>query len=225
MNVSLVGVTLIKEFEGFPHNGRPYKDMVGVWTIGYGHTKGVGPNSRPLTEQQASELLRRDLNAEYAPSVSALQLELGQHQFDALVSFAYNCGPGAISSKTHVGQALRSKQWQAAADALLQWNKAGGVAVAGLTRRRNAERALFLKQEDPLEGYTDSERSWIREYDRLARQRKTVARRRVLREAMTAQRKRIWRSAQPASKGGDGHGWEHRHRRARYASLRARTVS
>jgi lysozyme len=223
MNVGDAGVTLIKEFEGFPYNGRPYRDMVGVWTIGYGHTKGVGPTSPPLTEPQASELLRQELDAAYAPPVNALPVELGQHQFDALVSFVYNCGPGAIAPTTHVGQALRAKEFGAAADALLQWNKAGGKPVPGLTRRRTAERALFLEDDDPLEGYTESERSWIREYDRLVREKQDIDRRRELREAMTAQRKRIWRSAQPADKGGDGQGWEYAHRRARYASLRART--
>lgn len=223
MNVSAAGVTLIKEFEGFPFGGRPYRDMVGVWTIGYGHTEGVGPHSAVLTEHQASELLRHDLDKRYAPPVSALGLPLNQHQFDALVSFVYNCGPGAISSGTHVGQALRNRKWKTAADALLEWNKAGGATVPGLTRRRTAERAMFLDDEDPLEGYTDSERSWIREYDRLVRQEQNVERRRALRDAMTAQRKRIWRSAQPMSNGGDGHGWDYAHRRARYASLLART--
>lgn len=223
MKTSEAGVALIKQFEGFPYNGRPYQDMVKVWTIGYGHTEGVGPHSKPITIQQASELLRRDLDKKYAPAVSALQLPLGQHQFDALVSFIYNCGPGAISADTHVGRALRAKQWQAAADALLMWNKAGGKPVEGLTRRRKAERALFLEDDDPLEGCTDSEKSWIREYDRLRRQDKDVDRCQELKAQMLAQRKRIWRAAQSADKGGDGQGWDHAHRRARYASLLART--
>jgi hypothetical protein len=113
--------------------------------------------------------------------------------------------------------------WAAAAGALLAWNKAGGVAVAGLTRRRNAERALFLSVDDPLEGYTDAEKRWIREYDGLVRTQQNPERRRALRRAMADQRKKIWRNAQPASKGGDGHGWEYGSRRARYASLLART--
>jgi lysozyme len=223
MKTSEAGVALIKEFEGFPYNGRPYQDIVKVWTIGYGHTEGVGPSTKPVTVQQASDLLQEDLDKKYAPAVNALQLPLGQHQFDALVSFVYNCGPGAISAGTGVGKALRTKQWQAAADGLLQWNKAGGSPVEGLTRRRKAERALFLDDDDPLEGYTDSERSWIREYDRLRRQDKDIDRRRELRAVMRAQRKRIWRLAQPKKKGGDGQGWDHGCRRARYASLLART--
>lgn len=223
MKVSPAGVTLIKEFEGFPRGGRPYKDMVGVWTIGYGHTEGVGPGSPRLSEAQASELLRRDLDKKYGPAVNQLNVKLSQHRFDALVSFVYNCGPGAISTSTRIGRALRREDWAGAADALLQWNKAGGAPVAGLTRRRKAERALFLDDDDPLEGYTDSERAWIREYDRLVRRDADPDRRRALREAMIAQRKRIWRAAQPNDKGGDGKGWEHGHRRARYRSLKSRT--
>lgn len=223
MNVGAAGVALIKEFEGFPHGGRPYQDLVGVWTIGYGHTEGVGPDSRPISEPEASELLRRDLDRRYAPPVSALGLPLTQHQFDALVSFVYNVGPGGVAATTKVGRALRAHDWQAAADLLLEWDKAGGRRVEGLTRRRRAERAMFLIEDDPLDGYTAAEKRWIREYDRLLRENQNLARRRSLRAAMTKQRKRIWRVAQPRADGGDGHGWNHQHRRARYASLLART--
>lgn len=223
MKVSAAGVTLIKEFEGFPHGGRPYQDLVSVWTIGYGHTEGVRPDSPPLTEPQASELLRKDLDEKYAPPVVSLGLPLRQHQFDALVSFVYNCGPGAISQEMKIGRALRARDWTAAGDALLAWDKAGGSAVAGLTRRRCAERAMFLTVEDALEGYSDAERAWIREYDSLAREQRDPERRRALRDRMTLQRKTIWRAAQPADAGGDGQGWEHAHRRARFASLAART--
>jgi lysozyme len=223
MKVSAAGVTLIKEFEGFPHGGRPYRDMGGVWTIGYGHTEGVGAGSKPLTQRQASELLRRDLDTRYAVAVNALQLPLNQHQFDALASFVFNCGAGAISASMKIGRELRARHWAAAADALLAWNKVNGVPAAGLTRRRKAERAMFLAADDSLEGYPDDERRWIREYDRLRRQNEDPERRRSLRRAMAEQRRKIWRSAQPKAGGGDGGGWEANHRRARYASLLART--
>lgn len=223
MKVSDAGVALIKEFEGFPHSGRPYRDMVGIWTIGYGHTQGVSARSTRLTMRQASDLLHRDLDGHYAPAVNALRLPLNQHQFDALVSFVFNCGAGAISAQRTIGRALRARDWAAAGDALLAWNKAGGVPVAGLTRRRKAERAMFLAADNPLDGYTDDEQRWIREYDRLARKNEGRDRRRSLRRAMAEQRRKIWHSAQPAATGGDGHGWESNHRRARYASLLART--
>ena len=69
MNTAAAGIALIKEFEGFPFGGRPYRDPVGVWTIGYGHTEGVGPHSPRLTEREASELLERDLGQLYEPHV------------------------------------------------------------------------------------------------------------------------------------------------------------
>jgi lysozyme len=223
MKVGPAGVTLIKEFEGFPYGGRPYKDMVGVWTIGYGHTEGVHANSRRLTQAQAAELLRQDLDRHYAPPVASIGASLAQHQFDALVSFVYNCGPGAIGPTMTVGRALRCGDWHGAADGLLLWDRAAGRPVAGLTRRRRAERALFLAADDKLEGYSVNERAWIREYDSLVRANKHPERRRALQAAMAEQRQKIWRAARPKAKGGDGHGWEFGHRRARYASLQART--
>jgi len=223
MKISPAGVNLIKEFEGFPAGGRPYQDIVGVWTIGYGHTEGVGPRSPQLTEAQASALLGNDLDRKYGPCVNDLQLPLKQHQFDALVSFVYNVGPGGVAASTQVGQALRARQWQAAGDALLAWDKAGGVAVAGLTRRRQAERAMFLSAADRLAGYPADERGWIREYDGLRRAGTDQARRNELCTLMIARRKKIWRVSQPKASGGDGHGWNANERRARYASLLART--
>jgi hypothetical protein len=83
--------------------------------------------------------------------------------------------------------------------------------------------ALARKLSDPLSNYTPNERRTIREYDALKRQRRDREQRSRLRHVMTAQRKRIWREAQPKSSGGDGRGWDHAHRRARYESLLART--
>ena len=141
-------IALIKEFEGFPFGGRPYFGKLGgVWTIGYGHTEGVGPHSPRLTERQASELLERDLEKRYEGAVEALPTAhlLNQNQFDALVVFVYNVGGGALAADTGIGKALRARQWHRAADEMLRWDRAQGMAVvAGLTRRRRAERELFL---------------------------------------------------------------------------------
>jgi lysozyme len=141
------GVRLIKSFEGFTDNGRPYLDTIAqppVWTIGYGHIEGVTGRSARLSEPQAAALLQKDLDRKYAPYIAKLGLPLNQDQFDALVSFVYNVGPGGVASSTQVGKALREHRWRNAADHLLDWDKAGGHAVAGLTRRRKAERTLFL---------------------------------------------------------------------------------
>ena len=171
MNIGPKGIALIKEFEGFPFGGRPYRDPVGVWTIGYGHTEGVGPHSPRLTERQASELLERDLGQRYEPHVERLPIarHLNQNQFDALVCSSTSFGPGAIASDTGIGRALRAQQWRRAADEMLRWNQAGGQVFAGLTRRRRAERELFLTPttERPYALMTRRERGWCREYDRL----------------------------------------------------------
>lgn len=224
MNVSERGASFVKRFEGFGGNppGSPYRDAVGVWTIGYGHTKGVGPNSPRLTEPQAAALLRRDLDQHYGSAVRALRIPLNQNQFDALTSFVYNVGPGGIDASTRVGQALRRRQYDAAADALLAWDKAGGRRLLGLTRRRQAERALFLepvRERGPAAWLTPKELAWIRAYDRST----SDSKRAQLRLLLTQQRKRIWRLAQPREHGGDGRGWAYGHRRLRYNSLLART--
>jgi GH24 family phage-related lysozyme (muramidase) len=224
MKVSARGTELVKSFEGFGGHppGSPYRDPVGVWTIGYGHIEGVGPGSRRLTEPEAAALLRRDLDAKYAPAVRNLGLPLNQNQFDALVSFVYNVGPGGVSASTQVGRALRAKNWRAAGDALLAWDKAGGRTLPGLTRRRHAERALFLEpavEDGPAAWLTPAELRWIREFDRGP----SAERRRVLRTVMRQQRKRIWRAAQTADRGGDGRGWKHANRHDRYRSLLARS--
>jgi lysozyme len=137
------GVEFIAGFEGFvPH---PYRDAVGVWTIGFGHTAGVSSRSKNLTRHEALALLERDLNRTYSPPVRRLSMPLTQDSFDALVSVVYNLGPGVIGRGHTLGDALAHHDFHGAADAILLYDKAGGHALAGLTRRRHAERALFLK--------------------------------------------------------------------------------
>ena len=222
MNLSTAGAHLIEQFEGF--SDKPYRDPVGVWTIGFGSTKGVGPGSPHVTRAQAEARLMREVDAEYGAAINALGLPLNQNQFDALVSFVYNVGPGGVAPSTGVGRALRARDWNAAADRLLQWDKAGGRRLLGLTRRRQAERALFLRtpRTDPLAGYRDDEIRWIREWDKLRRgpataTAATAKRLAVLRAVMTKRRKAIWRVAQKPG------GWDKAHRRARYRSLDTRT--
>ena len=89
--------------------------------------------------------MRREIDATYGKAVNDLPVDLTQNQHDALVSFVYNLGPGAISTNTGIGRALRAKKWELASNEMLRWDKAGGHSLAGLTRRRRAERALFLK--------------------------------------------------------------------------------
>lgn len=191
MKLSTTGAQLIEQFEGFvPH---PYRDAVGVWTIGYGSTKGVGPSTPRVTRAQAEARLMREVDATYGAAINALRLPLNQNQFDALVSFVYNVGPGGVSSSTGVGRALRAKRWTDAANALLAWDKVGGRTLTGLSRRRRAERALFLKT-DRWEGYPADERRWITEYDQLLSANKGKVRRRVLRITMRKRARAIRRT-------------------------------
>ncbi len=218
MRLSQPGVDLIKSFEGF--RSCPYRDAVGVWTIGYGSTKGVGPNTKCVSRNQAENRLRSEVDATYGAAVDKIA-GLNQNQHDALTSFVYNVGVGGIGPGTGIGKALRAKRWNQAANELLKWDKAGGRALPGLTRRRKAERELFLRPgatSSSLPGYTDGERRWIKEYDDLKRHNKDKDRRRVLRRVMTQQRKAIWHAAES-----EKDGWDKNNRRARYQSLKART--
>ncbi|MBK0015169.1 MULTISPECIES: lysozyme [Kosakonia] len=145
MRISDKGISLIKQFEGLRLTA--YQDSVGVWTIGYGWTQPV--DGKPIRagmtikEETAERLLRTGLVG-YESDVSKLvKVKLTQGQFDALVSFAYNLGARALSTSTLL-QKLNAGDNASAADEFPRWNKAGGKALPGLTRRREAERALFL---------------------------------------------------------------------------------
>lgn len=135
---------LIAGFEGF--RSAPYQDAVGVWTIGYGSTSGVNRHTPPVTREQALARMRREIQERYEPPVLALPVSraLSQGQHDALVSAVYNLGPGVLGQERTLGRLLRQGNMKAAADALLLYDKAGGRTLPGLTRRRKAERALFL---------------------------------------------------------------------------------
>lgn len=226
VDISEAGLALIREFEGFPNHGKPYRDPVGIWTRGYGRTEGITAHSPAISEPAAVKELADLVRNRYLPTIAALPVKLNQNQIDALASFVYNVGVGGISPRTGVGRALRAHDWQAAADRLLDWDKAGGAVLPGLARRRAAERELFLKPvhaPGPLAGYPADERRWIREYDGLSkvlhstqRQPGDVARRDALRRVMTKRRKRIWLAATAS-------GWSKHKRRARYHSLDVRT--
>jgi lysozyme len=215
MKFSDRGAAVIQEFEGF--SAKPYRDTNGVWTIGYGTQHGVTEKSKPITSVQAHEILRDECDERFGPVINRLKLPLTQCQFDALVCIAYNVGPGILDSDTTLGNLLRQREWIKAADAFLLYDKAEWkgemTRLGGLTRRRAAERKLFLNARSP---YTVQESAWIREYDILLSGMTEPRRRRVLQEKMTAQRKRIWRKAQIF-------GWNREGRHRRYNSLLART--
>ena len=142
MKTSTVGINLIKEFEGCGLTA--YKCPAGVWTIGYGHTKDVKQGMK-ITKEQATNLLTEDLKTYENYVNKYVTVSLNQNQFDALVSFTFNCGGGALKTSALLRK-LNKGDYEGAANELLRWNKANGKVLAGLTRRRKAERELFLKQ-------------------------------------------------------------------------------
>ena len=147
MHISPSGIDLICNFEG--KRLTAYDDGVGVWTIGFGTT--VYPNGIKVmkgdtcTEAQAKTYMVHDLKKFEATVNKAVTVQLNQNQFDALVSLAYNIGTNAFSKSTLLKK-LNAKDYQGAADQFLRWNKGGGKVMKGLVRRREAERALFLKK-------------------------------------------------------------------------------
>lgn len=135
MRTSDEGIKLIQKFEGCRLES--YKDPVGVWTIGYGHTSGVKPGMR-ITAEAATGLLKQDLvKAELAVQKYDSKYHWTQNEFDALVSFAYNIG--SINQLTDRGK--RTKEQISAK--IPEYRKAGGKVLEGLVRRRNAEKELF----------------------------------------------------------------------------------
>lgn len=138
--ISSRGLDLIKESEGLKLTA--YKCPAGVWTIGYGST---GPHVKvglTITEEQAEELLRKDVKR-FEDGVSAIVGPCTQGQFDALVSFSFNLGLGALMSSTLLKR-HKAKDYQRAGDEFLRWVNAGGRKLPGLVKRRAAERALYL---------------------------------------------------------------------------------
>ncbi|MCG6540156.1 lysozyme [Pseudomonas sp. KSR10] len=139
MHVSQRGLDLIKEFEGLRLSA--YLCPAGILTIGYGTTAGV-KEGQTITKKRAEELLREDVTRFEQQVSRMVNVPLTQGQFDALVSFTYNLGAANLSNST----LLRLLNAGLYADAALQfprWNKAGGLVMAGLSRRRAAEQKLF----------------------------------------------------------------------------------
>lgn len=141
MSISEKGVELIAKYEGCKLTA--YKCPAGVWTIGYGHTMGVKQGDTLPSDQAAKALLKEDLK-KYGDYVNnfrkkgIISFPLNQNQFDALTSFTYNCGNGSLQ------KLVSGRDAATIADKLLLYNKGGGKVLAGLTKRRQEERELFL---------------------------------------------------------------------------------
>lgn len=147
MQINKEALDLIKKFEGF--EPKAYKDPVGIWTIGYGTTAragvGIDPKSgMTITEKEATYYLEKAVS-KFATQIKPLiKKPINDNEFGAFVSLAYNIGPSAFANSTALKR-FNLGDKQGAADAMLWFNKAGGKVLRGLERRREAERALFLK--------------------------------------------------------------------------------
>lgn len=209
------GLEAIARFEGLRLSA--YRDAGGVPTIGYGHTGGV-QMGQTITRARALALLRQDAQTAVEGVRQAVRRDISQGQFDALVSFAFNVGVGAMRGSTLIRKLNAGDRTGAAAE-FLKWTRAGGRVLPGLVARRKIEQAMFLhgSASGAHKWLTENEARWVAEYDKLLNAHQDIDRRRVLRRVMTDQRRRIWRAAQ------GGGGWDVADRRARYRSLLART--
>ncbi|MBW6409284.1 lysozyme [Clostridium weizhouense] len=148
--VSDACINFIKSWEGF--SATPYYDTVGVLTLGYGMTGDEIKGLSNITESQASEMLRELVNNKYAKAIKkdldSKGITLTQNEFDALVSFAYNCGIAGLLSSTlykNVVDGIRNRNilisnFQA-------WSNGGGRRIEGLYRRRTKEANMFLNAD------------------------------------------------------------------------------
>ena len=136
------GIALIKEAEGFRR--KAYQCSGGIWTIGYGHTAGVKPGDE-IDEQKGEQLLREDLRAAER-EVNSHNLTLRQNQFDALVSFVFNCGAGHFRKSTLLKCVKANPDNTNIAYEFSRWNKSKGVVLNGLIRRRRMESELYFSR-------------------------------------------------------------------------------
>ena len=143
MIISKKGIELLTHFEGLELEA--YQDSVGVWTIGYGHTKGV-VSGMTITKSQAKDMLQTEL-IEYQGYINDIvKVQLSQNQFDALVCWVYNLGPTNLRSSTLL-KVLNQRDKLLAPEQIRRWNKAGGKVLKGLVRRREAEALLFAGKD------------------------------------------------------------------------------
>lgn len=163
MKTGSKGINLIKEFEGC--RLAAYKCPAGVWTIGYGHTGSDVFSGLSITHERAEELLKKDLEKYEEYVEKYVSFPMNQNQFDALVSFTYNCGAGNLQ------QLVKGRDADTVAEKLRLYNKANGKTLAGLVRRREAERELFLQSDgetDKTPAPVNVDRPTVRRGDRDA---------------------------------------------------------
>jgi lysozyme len=140
MHLSASGLSLLKSFEGC--RLKAYQDQRGVWTIGWGFTKDVRPNEE-ISQGYADALLEVTINFIERQVEELLATTPTQNEFDAFICLAYNIGIKAFKYSTLL-KIYNMGLIKETADEFLRWNKILGIEVPGLTRRRVAEREMFL---------------------------------------------------------------------------------
>jgi len=166
MKLSEAGANLMHQYEGY--RNKPYLCPAHIWTIGYGHVlyqdqiklpvvrkegyTGLIRKEYPLRQEDSRVWTKEEIEKLFADDVASFErgvLRLApavlgrQGAFDACVSFAFNAGLGNFQRSTIRMKANR-REWEAAAEAFMQWTKGGGKELPGLVKRRKAEKALFL---------------------------------------------------------------------------------
>lgn len=143
-HINAAGIRLVKDFEGCLTEAR--QDIVGVWTIGYGHTEGVKEGDT-ITPNKAHSLLVDELESFAEDVLFSCTSKPNDNELAAMTSLAYNVGINGFRKST-VLKCHNKGDKDAAARAFAMWNKAGGKVVKGLSRRRAAEAALYLTPVD-----------------------------------------------------------------------------
>ena len=148
INIDNKGIDLIKSFEGF--ESKAYKCPAGVVTIGYGATYWLDGSKivigQTITEEKAVELLKAML-VSYNKAVDSMTRDnITQGQFNALVSFAYNCGVNALKGSTLLKKVNLNPNDPSIEKEFLKWNKANGKVLSGLTNRRIAESKMYFNK-------------------------------------------------------------------------------
>jgi lysozyme len=157
MQMSDAGIdVMLKKFEGCKL--KAYRCPANVLTIGFGHTSAAGApevtEGMTITQQQALDILHRDLS-QYEQGVEKLvKVQLTQNQFDVLVDFAYNAGLGALA-KSGLLRAVNAKNFDAVPDELMKWTKGGGKVLPGLVKRRQAEAVWWRAHEHHADDHED----------------------------------------------------------------------
>lgn len=140
-------VKMAASFEGY--SAAPYRDPVGTWTIGYGSTRDqlghpVTAHTPAVTRAIAEGLMRRDLTHAATVVSDTVRVPMNNEERAALIDLIYNIGEGNFGGSTLL-RMLNAGNYEGAAEQFLRWNQAGGHVLAGLIRRRAAERAEFLR--------------------------------------------------------------------------------